>query len=174
MVGAGGSRGGNKVVLVLAGKFFEGFALRLGNKEGREDTSEHEEGEDFEDMGHKRVLTTLVLELEGDDLSDDGTEFAGGGRDTVSGRSVTSREDFSGNDESSSVGSKVLHKVGSAVEEDESTDGVLLEFVVSESHAAEEDSEDDETGELERLATPFVDEEEGGPESGNESSNGDD
>lgn len=48
-------------------------------------------------------------------LSDDGTEFTRCGRDTVSGRSVTSREDFSRNDESSSVGSKVLHKVGSAV-----------------------------------------------------------
>lgn len=48
-------------------------------------------------------------------LSDDGTEFTRSGRDTVSGRSVTSREDFSGNDEGSSVGSKVLHKVGSAV-----------------------------------------------------------
>lgn len=50
-----------------------------------------------------------------------------------------------------------------AVEEDEGTDCVVLELVVTEAHAAEEDSKHDETEEKEST-----------PETGNESSDGDD
>jgi hypothetical protein len=34
--------------LVFVGEFFEGLALGLGNKERREDTRKHEEGEDLQ------------------------------------------------------------------------------------------------------------------------------
>ena len=68
MVGASGSRSSNEVILVLAGKFLEGFALRFGDEEGRKDTSEHEEGEDLKDMRNERILASSVLEFEGDDL----------------------------------------------------------------------------------------------------------
>jgi hypothetical protein len=54
--------------LVLPGEFFERLALGFGDEEGREDSREHEEGEDLQNMGHELGFTTLVLELEGDDL----------------------------------------------------------------------------------------------------------
>lgn len=81
------------------------------------------------------------------------------------------------------------------VEEDEGSDGVVLESVVPEAHAAEEDREHDESEELEGLPSDFVcnsqahqsrarqnellergltDEEESTPESGNETSDGND
>lgn len=48
------------------------------------------------------------------DLSNDRTELARRGRDTVRGRTITSREGLSGDDESRGVGTKVLEKVGHA------------------------------------------------------------
>jgi hypothetical protein len=45
-------------------------------------------------------------------LSDDRTELAGSSRDTVSGGTVTSREDLSGYDKGGGVGSEVLEEVG--------------------------------------------------------------
>lgn len=57
-------------------------------------------------------MKILRTELEGDDLSEDCTELSGRSGDTVSSRSVAGREDFSGNDEGSGVGSEVLHEVG--------------------------------------------------------------
>lgn len=54
----------------------------------------------------------------------------------MSGRSVSSGEDLSGNDEGGGVGSEVLEEVGETVKEHESSD-VSLERIVSESHNGE-------------------------------------
>ena len=121
--------GTDEVVLVLTGEFLERLVLGLGEKEGREDTREHEQGEDLEDVVDPSALASAVLELESHDLSDDGTELSGRGRDSVGGGAVASGEDLqksqfsitieltgqgaylSGNDESGGVGAEILEEV---------------------------------------------------------------
>lgn len=66
------------------------------------------------------VGTADIHKLTEADLSNDGTELATGGRDTVTGRAITSGENFSRYNESSAVGAKILEEVGQAVEEDKS------------------------------------------------------
>lgn len=100
------------------------------------------------------------------------------------GTSVTSREDFSGDDESGGVGActkkkkettclvndnfprqtrandrvhtEILEEVGQAVKEDESTLGVVEDGVVSEAHDDEDDGEHDESHQLNGFTTPLV------------------
>lgn len=61
-----------------------------------------------------------IFETSETDLGDNSTKLATGGRDTMRGGTVTSREGFSGNNESCRVGTKVLEEVGEAVKEYES------------------------------------------------------
>ena len=91
----------------LASELFKGLALGLRNEKRGEDTEEHEEGEDLEDVVEpgRGVGGSSTADTEGtdEDLSDDGTNFARGGRDTVRGGTVASREALAGNDEGGGV-----------------------------------------------------------------------
>jgi len=118
------------------------------------------------------VGTTDVPKLGESDLGDNSAKLTGSGRDTVSGGTVTSGEHLSRNDESGGVGAKVLEEVGQAVEEDESLGSTSGgdKLVVCEAHDDESASEHAETEKLNRLASPRVDEEEGDPVSGDETS----
>ena len=117
-----------------------------------------------------------ILETRKADLSDDSAELARGSRDTVGGTPVTSGEHFTGYNERGRVGTEVLEEVGQAVEEHEGLGGGSggNELVVAEAHDTEENCEDDEAHELDGLAAPGVDEEEGSPVAGNETGDDDD
>ena len=64
----------------LASKLLEGLALGLRDEERSEDTAEHEESEDLEDVVEPRRSVggsgTANTEGANDDLSDDGTDLA--------------------------------------------------------------------------------------------------
>jgi len=127
-------------------------------------------------MLDESVGATDVTKSSETDLGNDSSELTRRGRDTVCGRTVTSGEDLTRNDEGGGVGAKVLEEVGQAVEEDESLSATITgdELIVSETHDDESASEDDETHELDRLASPRVDEKEGNPVSGDETCDGED
>lgn len=125
------------LISLLVGQLFEGESLCLWQKESRTDTCQHEESEDLQTRkrkykGEERkeeknihvvdklVGSTDILELHKADLGDNSTKLTTGSRDTVSSRSITSREDFSWDDEGGGVGTKVLEEVGEAVKDDES------------------------------------------------------
>ena len=103
----------DRVVIGSARNFtrelFEGLALGLRDQEGGENTAQHEEGEDLHDVvepwgGGRAWGCAFGSERAEDDLGDDGTDFAGSGRETVGGGAVAGREAFTRDDESSSVG----------------------------------------------------------------------
>ena len=56
-----GGLGLNEVILVLARQFFERFALRLGDEQGREDSRQHEQREDLQDPWDERVFPSTIL-----------------------------------------------------------------------------------------------------------------
>lgn len=127
-------------------------------------------------MLDKSVGATYVTKLGEANLGNNSSEFTRGGRDTVCGRTVTSGEDLTRNDEGGGVRPKVLEEVGQAVEEDEGlgATGTCGELVVCETHTDKSAGEHGETHELDRLASPSVDEEEGDPVSGDETSDRED
>ena len=92
----------------LASELLEGLALGLRDEKRGEDTAEHEEGEDLEDVVEPRRGVggggTANTEGTDKDLSDDGTDLARGGGDTVGSGTVASREALARDDEGSSVG----------------------------------------------------------------------
>ena len=114
-------------------------------------------------MLDERVRSADVAHLREADLCNDGTELAGRRRDTMRRTSVASREDFTRYNECCGVRAEVLEEVGETVEEHEGLGGAACgcELVVSEAHDNEEDREEDEAHELDRLAAPSVDEQEG-------------
>src|ERR1700761_2666535 len=74
--------------------------------------------------GHSQVVDPLVasatiLSLERQNLSDDCAEFTARGGNSVSGRSITCREDFARNDEGRSIRPEVLEEVRQTVQEHE-------------------------------------------------------
>ena len=85
-------------------------------------------------MLHEFVGSSDIHHLSKANLCDNGTNFATGSRDTVSGGTVPRRESLSRNNESRCVRSKVLEEVGKAVEDDEALGGsrILCEPVVCE------------------------------------------
>lgn len=68
-------------------------------------------------MLQESVWTTNIHKLTEANLRNDSAKFATGGRDTVSGWTISGWEDFSRNDEGSNIGTKVLEEVGETVEE---------------------------------------------------------
>ena len=120
------------------------------------------------------VGTTNVTKTSESDLGDNSAKLAGSGRYTMGGGTVTGGENLSRNNEGRRVGAKVLEEVGQTVKEDESLLSSVggSKLVVCETHDDECASEDTETHKLGRLAAPGVDEKEGDPVSGNETSNG--
>lgn len=159
--------------VLLSVELLKSAALGLGDEESGEDTRKHEQSEDLQDMVDPSVLAANILKTGEPDLRDDGTELARGGGDTVARAAVAGGEDFAGDDESGGVGTEVLEEVGEAVQEDEGALGVGEDGVVPEAHDDEDDGEHDEAHELDRLAAPGVDEEEGDPVTGDETSDGD-
>jgi hypothetical protein len=128
---------------------------------------------------HKLVRATNILETRKANLGNNSTELSGCGRDTVRGRTVASWEGLTGHNESRCVRAEVLEEVGKAIEEHKHLLGRGVgvagdELFVTKAHAAEDDSEQDEAHELDRLAAPGVDEEEGCPVAWNETTSGED
>jgi hypothetical protein len=164
----------DEVFLVLSRELFESLALGFWNQEGRENTRQHEQGEDLENVLNESVGTTDITKTGESDLGDNSTKLAGSGRDTVGGGTVTGGEDLSRNDKSRRVGAKVLEEVRQTIKEDECLLSPIggREFVVRETHDDECASEHTETEKLDGLAAPRVDEKEGNPVSRNETGDG--
>lgn len=123
------------------------------------------------------IGTADILELSETDLGNDSTKLTTGSRDTVRSGTITSGENFTGDNERGGVGAEVLEEVGETVLEENKGlggGGVLRESVVTETKDAEEDSEDNEFHELDGLATPAVNREEGGPITGDETGDDED
>ena len=124
----------------------------------------------------KLVRATNVLKLCEPYLRNDRTKLSRRSRDTVSRGPVARGENLTGDDERRRIGAEVLEEVGEAVEEDERllVAGGRGELVVREAHDDEQTREDREAHELDGLAAPCVDEEEGGVITGDETSSGED
>lgn len=140
-------------------KLFQSLSLGLWNQHGGEDTAKHEESEDLHDVVHPRcrvVLGDVTLCLEGSKhtLGNNGANLAGGSRETVRGGSVTGREAFSRNDESSGVRSKVEEELSDNVEGEETT---FAQLVISETDDDEDNGQNSETHKLNGLATDGID-----------------
>ena len=132
-------------------------------------------------MRYSQVLDELVRaadvnELAEPDLRDDSAELAARSRDTVRGGPVARRERLPRYDEGGRVRAEVLEEVREAVEERERLGAGRRrgELVVPEAHDDEEDGEHDEAHELDGLAAPAVDEEEGHPVTGDETGDDED
>ena len=125
-------------------------------------------------MFDESVCTANVAKLGETDLGDDSSKFSRSSGDSVCGRTVTSGEGLTRNNEGGGVGAEVLEEVCEAIEEDESlgSTGAGGKLIVGETHDDEGASENDETHHLDRFSSPRVDENEGNPVSGNEASNG--
>lgn len=160
--------------LVLVGELLKGLALGLGDEESDNETNEHEEGEDLEQLGDEGVGATAVLELGETNLGNDGTELSGTSGDTVTGGTVTGGEDLTGDDEGGRVGTEVLEELGGGKEEDKESDGVVLDGVVSESEDAEEDAGHDETDDLDADTAEALDGEDSDPVTGDGTEKDDD
>ena len=127
-------------------------------------------------VSNELVRSVDIPETRKTDLGDDSTKLAARRRNTVASRPVTSREHLTRDNEGCRVRSKVLEEVGKTVEEDEGLGGGggRDQLVIAEAHAAEEYGENDKAHELDRLAAPAVDEEEGHPVTGDETCDGQD
>jgi hypothetical protein len=152
----------------FAGKLLEGLALGLGDEERSEDTEEHEEGEDLEDVVQPRRRvggSGLSANTEGtnNDLSDDGTNLTRGGGETVGSGTVTSGEALSGDDEGGGVGAEVEEELAENVE---TKLAARANDIVTETEDAEEDGEESETHELDGLATNGINESDSNPVTG--------
>ena len=92
----------------LTSELLEGLTLGLGNEKSGEDTTEHEESEDLEDVVEPRrgVGGGGATDTKGtdEDLSDDGTDLAGSSGETVGGGTVAGRETLARDDEGGGVG----------------------------------------------------------------------
>lgn len=160
--------------VVLVGELLEGLALGLGDEESNNETDEHEESKDLEQLGDEGVGTTAVLELGESDLGNDGTELSGTGSDTVTGGAVAGGEDLTGDDEGGRVGAEVLEELGGGKEEDKEGDRVVLDGMVGESEDAEEDAGHDETDDLDADTAEALDGEDGDPVTGDGTEEDDD
>jgi len=157
-------RSGSKVILVR--QLLQSLALGLGNQEGDNETDEHEQGKDLEQLGDEGVGTTAILQLRETNLGNDGAQLAGTGGDTVTGGTVTGREDLTGDDEGGRVGSEVLEELGGGKEEDEEGDRVVADLVVGETEDAEKDAGHDETENLDLDASQTLNGEDSDPVTG--------
>lgn len=165
-------------VVVLAAELLERLASSLRNEQCGEATEQHEESVNLQDVVHP-ILAIVRLQSRNGTLTNDGTNLARGGRDTVGGRTVSGWEYFAGNNEGRGVGawqnvsnlrysfsSKALITRQSIrltkVEEELSKDvnsqqAVGRDVVVSKTHDDEQNGEDDEATELDSFAAKGVD-----------------
>lgn len=103
--------------------------------------------------------------------TDNRTNLARSGRNTVRGRSVSRGEALAGDDEGSRVGAKVEEELRQDVHGQQA---VLTQLVVAEAHDDEEDGEDGETHQLNRLAADGVHRRHGHPVAWDRTSQDDD
>lgn len=146
--------------LHLSSQLLQRLPLRLRDQQRREDTAEHEERKDLQDMvqpRRRRASGRCATGSQGADegLGEDGADFARGGGDAVGGGAVSGREAFAWYYEGCCVWTEVEEELGDDVEAEE---GASAEVVVGEAHDAEDDGEDDEAADLDGLATDGVDE----------------
>ena len=87
-------------------------------------------------------------------MSNDSTQLARGGRETMGGRSVSGREAFSGNDKGCCVGTKVEEELGENVDSEKT---VIRKLGVCKAEDAEEDGQNDEAHELNWLTAKDID-----------------
>jgi hypothetical protein len=133
-------------------------ALGLGNKKSGEDTAEHEGREDLHNMvkpwaSGATFDGTASSQRRDGGLGDNGPDLTGGGRDTVGGRPVASREALSGHDEGGGVGAPVEEKLNEDVDAQHAVGAEVLE---GESPDDEQDGQEDEANELQGLAADSV------------------
>ena len=107
--------------LDLTSQLLKRFPLRLGNEQSGEDTGKHESSVDLHDMvepgGVARTgCSTASSEGANKDLCDNRPNFSRSGGDTVSGASVSCREDLAWNDECRSIRAEVEEELGKDVE----------------------------------------------------------
>jgi len=166
----------NEALLFFIREFLKRLAFRLRKKEGRKDATEHEQSKYLQNVLDEFPGSTDILKLTEPDLGDNSTELAAPGGDTVAGRTITSGEGFSRDDESGCVGTEVEEEVAQAVKEHKGlfVGGCGCEFVKSEAHDNENDRKHDEAHELDGLATPVIDEKESDPVARNQTSSGQD
>lgn len=173
LLGVDHGRGVHEGVSVLTRQLLESLALSLGDEQTGEDTAQHEQSEDLHNMlepgSVARVLGTLVHQRAEDTLGNDGTDLAGGGRDTVGGGTVAGGEALAGHDEGGSVGAEVEEELGNNVETQQTVVG-LEQGVVGKADDDEENGEDGETHQLDGLAANGVDGSNGHPVTGNSTS----
>jgi hypothetical protein len=104
-----------EIILILLTEIFQTPSLGLWQEQSWKHPSEHEQSENFQNVGEEFPFTANIDQSGETDLSDDGSEFTARCADSVGGRSVSGGEDFAGDDEGSGVWSEVLEKVGHAV-----------------------------------------------------------
>jgi hypothetical protein len=143
------------------GKVFKSPALRLRDKKGGEDTSQHESREDLHDVVEPRVLVRRLVfgvsaayaERSNGTLRDDRADLARRSGDTVGGGTVACREALARYDEGGGVGTPIEEEL------DQDVDGQLRmtrDLVECKTPDGKKDSENNETSELERLAANCV------------------
>ena len=119
----------------LTSELFESLALGLWDEQGSEDTAQHEESEDLQDVVEPRGLVglgrTTNAERSNKALRDDGADLSRGGRETVTGGAVTSREALSRHDERSRVWSEVEEEVSN---DEAAEDAPFADLVVTKAH----------------------------------------
>lgn len=166
----------NEPILVLIRQILQRPILRLRQQQRRPHARQHEEREYLQNMLHEVVRPPDILQPREPDLRKDSTELARRCADTMRSRPVTRGEGLAGDDEGCGVRPEVLEEVREAVEEGEPLRRVVrrCELVVAEAHDDEEDGEDGKAHELDGLAAPRVDEEEGGVISWDKTSRGED
>lgn len=163
-------------------KLLERLTLRLRNEKGGETTAKHEEGENLQYVVEpwRAVIFGGASGSQRSDetLRDDGTDLSRSGGNTVTGGPVACRETLSRYDEG--CGTKVLSAfvldgtetsvdlLGSEVEEElrkneTGEETPLADRIVAETHDAEEYCQQNETHELNWLATDSITESHGNP-----------
>lgn len=144
------------------------FTLRLWNEQSCEDTRKHEGREDLHNVVEPGIGVlgggTTGAERGNGTLGDDGTNLTRASGNSVRCRSVASWKALARNNESGGVGSPVEKQLNENVD---GQHGMAAEMVVSETPDQEQNSEHDETNELENLATDRVDGRNSQPVSGN-------
>ena len=155
----------------LTGQLLKRFPLSLWDQKGSEDTTQHKECEDLQDMIQpwRRIglRCTSNAEWTNQGLSNDGTDLARSGRDTMAGRPVPCREALAGNDEGRRIWAKVEEEIGDNVAREEAS---RADLVISKAHDAEEDGQDGETHELDWFAANGIDKSDRDPVTRNRSS----
>jgi len=176
MIGTASCIGNNKAILVdmhradtryesvlrFVRQLFQTLALGFRDKQSGENPSQHEKGENFEDVVKEFIWTVDISQAGEADLRDDSAKLAACRRDTVCRGAVTGGEDLPRHDEGGSVGAKVLEKVGETVKEGEPL-GVGMGFgqcIIAEAHDNEKNGEDGEAHQLNRFTSLRVDKEE--------------